>query len=173
MGVVNASVDNTDFDSLARVLEHLVDIVDAGHGVGAIQLLGGWGLVLQDLGLASGNDLDRPDAFDTGDRGQVLALVAKLDVVGGAVENMELSANFVVDIAGVERVAGLEVVDAVLVLDYIGTLDNVGGLLGERDELACRNQRDGGSQGNEGGNFHCSCRGRRGRLVIIKEWVRG
>ena len=66
MGVVNASVDNTDFDSLAHVLERLVDIVDAGHGVGVIQLLGGWGLVLLDLGLANGNDLDRPDAFDTG-----------------------------------------------------------------------------------------------------------
>jgi len=99
--------------------------------------------------------------------------VARLDVVGGAVENMELSSNFVVDIVGVERVTGLEVVDAVLVLDDIGILDDVGGLLGERDELACRDQRYGGSQSDEGGNSHGLCRGRGERLVIIKEWVRG
>lgn len=87
--VVNASVENTDLDTLAGVLECIVDIVDAGHGVGAVQLLGDCDLVLQDLGLAHGNDLNGPDTLDTGDIGQILALVASPDVIESVVEDMD------------------------------------------------------------------------------------
>jgi len=143
VSVIDTGVDNTDLDSLSGELEGLLDVIGTGHGVGRGQESFD-GVTLDSLGLANGEDLDGPDTLDTRNLGQVLTRVARLDVEGGAVEDVELTTNLIIDLMGVEVVAGLGVVDTVLVLNDEGAADVVGLVFGEGDELASRDQRGGG-----------------------------
>lgn len=82
-------------------------------------------LVLLGLG-RQGEDLDRPNALDTGNLGQILARMVRLDLNRGTVEGRELTTNLELNLARVQEVVGLAVIDAVMVLDNVGALDNVG-----------------------------------------------
>jgi hypothetical protein len=61
--------------------------------------------------------LNRPDALDTRDLGQILTSVSRLDLDGSSVELAVLAANLVRKVlTAVEEAVGLDMVNIILVL---------------------------------------------------------
>jgi hypothetical protein len=153
MLVVDTGIDDTDLDALTGQLELSVDNVNTGHVVEGCGLrVSGLDGALLDLG--DRVEGDGPDVLDTGDGGEGVTVVARLDGNGSTVEDVVLVAELVVDLAGVQGVSGIGMADVIVVLDNVLAGSNLDSEVLDVVELASGNQGGCGKGRENGGDLH-------------------